>query len=249
MKSRRLRRGTLFTAALLIATSAAAKNLHLIEHDSSTGFTIYRTGIPDEKDMRYFCEDLGIQQIVVLSGNGSEVEEKYGGSCPSHLKVVYDYKQSSTCALTAEFLTDFDLWVEEAREKGWQIAFRCNCGCHRTGRLAAYYQMKYQSRSIEDALADLKKKGKWMWWPPLWKRLKAQTIALSNFKDGKECGLKGRKRKYCVVSRDESSCYTKDGPICWPGRQNCEAAESTESKEVASSPRIAVTTGGSALAN
>jgi len=213
---------TLLAAALLIATSAAAKNLHLVDNDDSTGFMIYRTGILDEQDMRYFCEDLGIQQIVVLSGNADEVEGKYGGTCSSALRVVYNYEQDLQCALTTEFLEEFDRWIEKAKVEGWKIAFRCNCGCHRTGRLAAYYRMKYQHRSLEDSLADMKKKGKWMWWPPLWHALEAQTTALNDYIVGKECRLKGRKRKYCVVRRSESSCHIKDGPICWPGRAGCE---------------------------
>lgn len=237
MKRTLLGSATLLAAAFLIAASAAAKNLHPIEHDSSTGFTMYRTGAPDEEDMRYFCEDLGIQQIVVLSGNGDKFEERYREDCPSKLEVIYNYKQSHKCALTIEFLEDFDLWVEQAKRKGWQVAFRCNCGCHRTGRLAAYYRMKYQNRSVEDSLSDMKKNGKWMWWPPLWNALKAQTIALHNYKEGKECELKGRKRKHCVVRRSESACYVKDGPICWPGR-TCDGKQGAASQSISQPGRM-----------
>ena len=188
-------RGMICALALTIAPGALAKNLWLIDEDPESGFALYRSGVPDEADVRRLCE-LGIEEMVVLSGNGAEHEARHRRACPE-LRVVYDHRQDVDCALTATFLADFDRWVDEAREEGRKIAFRCNCGCHRTGRLAAYYQMKHRGASIDEALALMNERGKRMWWYR--SRLGPQVAALRSYIDGQGCELEGRRRRFCVV--------------------------------------------------
>jgi len=179
----------IFMGLLLIGTSSFAGNLHLIE-SYDNGFSIYRTGKPSSLNMEEFCK-LGIQEMMVLSGDAEKYEYKYQKSCPT-LKVIYNKSQSANIPVTKEFLNQFDQWVTDAQQQGKKIAFRCSCGCHRTGRLAAYYQMKYQNITPEDALAVMDKYGNNMW---LHQNLKPQTYALYSFIKNESCSVEP---KYCV---------------------------------------------------
>ena len=181
--------------ALALAPEALAGNLWLVDEDPESGFAVYRSGVPDEDDLRRFCE-LGIAEIAVLSGDGDEHEGRYRRACPT-LRVVYDHPQDVDCPLTAEFLAAFDRWVGEARAAGRKIAFRCRWGSHRTGRLAAYYQMKHRRRPLDETLALMRERGSFMWW--YWGRLEPQVVALGNYIDGRPCELRGRDRKFCVA--------------------------------------------------
>ncbi|MBI3535623.1 MAG: dual specificity protein phosphatase family protein [Deltaproteobacteria bacterium] len=165
-------------------------NLQLIEEDKATGFAIFRSGEPEEEDLAEFCR-LGIQEIMVLSGNAEDVEWKYKDQCPA-LKVIYNTKQDSTVPLNKKFLSDFDAWVTDAKVQGKKIAFRCECGCHRTGRLAGYYQMKYQSLTYKDASVVMTGRGKYMDQKP-W--LYEQLKALEDYIYQRPCSVE---KKYCV---------------------------------------------------
>ncbi|RMG44647.1 MAG: hypothetical protein D6719_01475 [Candidatus Dadabacteria bacterium] len=138
---------------------AAGQNRHLIDSQPN-GFSIYRSGKPDRQDFQNWCS-IGIREVMVLSGDSSYFESRYAGDCPA-LKVIYNQKQDARIPLDAGFLKYFDNWVEDARRNGTKILFRCRCGCHRAGRLAAYYQMKYLGYSPEEAIKDLYKYGKHM---------------------------------------------------------------------------------------
>jgi len=168
---------------------AQAGNLHLVE-ELENGFAFFRSGKPDREDMEQYCE-MGIEEMCVLAGNAAAYEEKYRDACPT-LKVVYDYKQDADEPLTVEFLQWFDAWVEEARRAGKRIAVRCNCGCHRTGRLVAYYQMRYQNLSTNDALAIMYARGK-NW--GLHRNIEPQVRALRDHLEGRLCTQRPR---YCV---------------------------------------------------
>jgi protein-tyrosine phosphatase len=146
--------------AFFAVDGARADNLHLIE-ELPNGFAIYRSGSPSKDDVVEYGE-LGIQEMAVLAGNADKHELKYRDQHPD-LKIVYNDKQNASVPLDDEFLDWFDAWVEEARAEGKKIAFRCNCGCHRAGRLAAYYQMKWQNLSYEDATIIMEEHGKHMW--------------------------------------------------------------------------------------
>ncbi len=173
----------------LLTSGALANNLHLIE-SRANGFALYRTGAPDKKEVKELC-DLGIQEIMVLSGDAEKHELKYQDECPT-LKVIYNEKQSDDIALTKGFLNDFDTWVTDAQATGKKIAFRCVCGCHRTGRLAAYYQMKYQNITSVDAIAVMNKHGKVMF---LHQALKPQVRAMQDHLQGRACS---QEEKYCL---------------------------------------------------
>lgn len=177
--------------SIFFVSPVFAQNLHLIDSEPETGFAIYRMGQPDADEIKRLC-DLGVEEIFVLSGNADKHELKHQDQCPS-LRVVYNEKQNPKKPLTNEFLEDFDNWVSEARTVGKKIAFRCNCGCHRTGRLAAYYQMKYQKITASDAIAIMMKHGKWM---ILYPSLDNQVRALEDYIKGRECR---QKTKYCVM--------------------------------------------------
>ncbi len=129
---------------------------------------------------------------MVLSGTANKHEYKYQTECPT-LKVVYNEEQSTTVPVSARFLSFFDNWVGEAKAEGKKIAFRCECGCHRTGRLAAYYQMKYQKLTTADATVIMMKHGKFMWTQP---QLVPQVRDLSSYIGGQPCE---EREKYCVI--------------------------------------------------
>ncbi len=177
------------------ASDEAENNLHLINSDAATGFAIYRMGEPDANDMKEMCK-LGITEIAVLAGSAASVEEKLKAHCPT-LKVVYNVDQNAKVPLTEDFLNWFDSWVQEAQQQGKKIAFRCSCGCHRTGRLAAYYQMKYDQMSAKDAIEVMNLLGKWMFLHP---QLDDQVYALDDFIQGKACS---QKAQHCVKPSED----------------------------------------------
>jgi hypothetical protein len=198
----------IFAIALSIAPgTAAAGNLHLIDQ-LPNGFRIYRSGIPSEADMREFAR-LGVEEIAVLSGDARRREARHRRAAPM-LEVVYDEKQDVRRPLTASFLRWFDEWVETARREGKVIAFRCRCGCHRTGRLAAYYQMKYQGLTADEAIAVMNELGRNMFLHP---ELEPQVRALEDFIHGRPCS---RGEQYCV-SADEASGSAAPRPAARSG--------------------------------
>ena len=180
------------------ATSARAQNLHLIDSNDK-GFALYRLGAPNEADMKHLCE-LGISEMVVLSGTAEKHEFKYAKACPT-LKVIFNEKQGSKRPVTAEFLAMFDGWVQDAQLTGKKIAFRCTCGCHRTGRLAAYYQIKYQGITWRDAYAILKNWAKFMIFHA---DLKPQVQALNDYIHGQPCSTAPR---YCVMTKPQQEAF------------------------------------------
>jgi len=168
-------------------------NLHLIDRDSISGFTLYRLGEPSRDDIEALCL-LGVEEIAVFSGSAKEVEQRYRDVCPN-LKVVYNVDHDSREPLTAEFLQAFDSWIAEAKEEGKSIAFRCDGGSHRTGRVAAYYQMKYRGLRAKDAWDLAKSRGAVMHIVDKYSGLQKQFIALGEYASGQECSQPG----YCVA--------------------------------------------------
>jgi protein-tyrosine phosphatase len=166
------------------------ENTHLID-SAANGFEIYRTSRPYQtKHFKNLCA-LGITEMMVLDGQGSvdaDLAKKY---CPQ-MKVVYNVAQDTKTPLDPKFLAQFDNWVQDAKATGKKIAFRCNCGCHRTGRLAAYYQMRYMGYTDTMAVDDLYKYGKYMF---LYGFLKYQVRALYDYVLPRECT---QKAQYCV---------------------------------------------------
>ncbi|MBF0206782.1 MAG: dual specificity protein phosphatase family protein [Oligoflexia bacterium] len=168
-------------------------NLSLVDADLHSGFALYRSGWPDEELINEYCKR-GITEIMVLSGNAEELEQKYKNICPD-LNIVYNQKQDPGTPLDNLFLQQFDDWIARAQSQGKRVAIRCDCGSHRTGRLAAYYQMKYQHLTNEDAKAILGAKGKWML---LYPNIYRQVDGLSDYIHGKSCSVD---RKDCVITK------------------------------------------------
>lgn len=166
-------------------------NTHLIDRDPATGFEIWRSSRPARaSDFKRLCA-AGIREMMVLDGTG-DVDEKFAAKyCPG-FKVIYNVEQRTRVPLSTEFLAFFDDWVAKAREQGQKIAFRCHCGCHRTGRLAAYYQMKYLGMSAEQAIVQMNHYGRVMF---LFPYLRPQVRALADHLASKPCSQRG---SHCV---------------------------------------------------
>ena len=173
---------------------AGVHNLHLIDRDDATGFALYRLGQPDAEDLKGLCE-LGVTEMVVLAGSAADHEVRYRDQCPE-LEVVYNVEDTLE-PLDARWLESFDNWVERARTEGRKVAFRCSCGCHRTGRLAAYYQMKYRGLSPKEAWDLALARGRIMEAVDYFSGLQQQIIGLHEHIEGAPCS----QGEYCVVEQ------------------------------------------------
>jgi len=171
---------------------AEINNLHLIDEDLATGFAIYRLGEPDAEGVQALC-DLGVSEIAVLAGTAMEYEVANAERCPT-LEIVYNHEDDLS-PLSAEWLGAFDAWVARAKAEGLKIAFRCTCGCHRTGRLAAYYQMRHRDLNAQDAWHLALARGSIMHAVDYFSSLQEQIIALQEYVLGVPC----TQGEFCVV--------------------------------------------------
>lgn len=166
-------------------------------------FNVVRSGLPTYNDFKQFC-NLGVRRFIVMSGNGS-IEKTYAQTPWSKkycagFKVIYNEKQATKTPLSKEFLDFFDSEVAKAKADGVSIGFRCNCGCHRTGRLAAYYRMKYMDKSPENSLLNQRRTSG----PAMllhFSLMKYQIFALNDYIRGNKCG---EEPKHCVTVNDTS---------------------------------------------
>jgi hypothetical protein len=231
-------------------------------NDKNPNFSIYRTGKPDFVQFEHMVCDLGITETYVLSNNGNEVEEAWNdkelseGRCKEKFiekhfdkvthkevtvvkkpMVVNTFAQNvKKHTLTVGFLKQFDDWVKKAQTSGKKIAFRCNCGCHRTGRVAAYYEMAYMAKVPGDkhdpdsAVAELfddahRKTGKFFkdlakdgYWSldGVGRSLKFQVQALYDYVRKVPCSTK---EKFCV---DPSLSTTESSRTLYPAAGNVD---------------------------
>jgi hypothetical protein len=153
----------LAVSLLLTPLMALGDNLRLIDSRPG-GFAVYRSGKPSADDFRHWCK-LGIEEVYVLSGNGDVYEDKYAKLCP-RIKILANEAHDVDLIPDERVLGLFDRWIQDAMAKNKKILFRCNCGCHRTGRMAAYYQMKYQNLTADDAIALMNAYGSFMMFHP-----------------------------------------------------------------------------------
>lgn len=160
------------TFASALGRIARADNLYLIDSRPG-GYALYRSGKPSADDFKHWCK-LGIQEVYVLSGNADAIEDKFTSLCPS-IKVLANEAHDVDILPDERALALFDKWVQDAMSSNKKILFRCNCGCHRTGRMAAYYQMKYQHLTSDDAITLMNARGKLMMFHP---KLPEQVRAL-----------------------------------------------------------------------
>lgn len=163
--------------ALLISMAYADLN-RLQELDKG----IYRSSQPGNDDIQELC-NLGIRNIISLNGADSDLDiSKCDG-----MKIIYNEKQSAKTPVSASFLNFFDDAVKEGN-----LLFHCSVGSHRTGRLAAFFRMKYNGWSSKRAIKEMKKVGKYMWAFPM---LDNQVRAMNDFILNKKCS---EKEKYCI---------------------------------------------------
>ncbi len=157
-------------------------NLHLVDGDDRGKFAVYRSGQPDEADLGVWCQ-LGVREIYALNGWGAEYQAQLARICPE-AKIVFNEELNADAGISKAFLDRFDASVTQARERGTKILFHCGCGCHRTGRLAAYYRMKYNGWSPDRAIEEMNDLGKDMGHHPT---LPAQIRALEEYIQGRPC--------------------------------------------------------------
>jgi hypothetical protein len=197
---------------LLTACNAAPQPFDSV---AETGFAVYRSGLLSAEEFESLCKE-GVGQMVILDGTGFRREcEMRQRLCPQ-LRIRYDRGQDAGVPLTEEFLTAFDRWVEEAQSSGTKVAFRCHHGWHRAGRLTAYYRMKFDGWSAEEAIAEMNQVGGMMWQHPY---LEPQVEAMSDLITGRPCG---QDLEYCVqpspAGQDEglSSVGLFEADVCPP---------------------------------
>ena len=135
--------------------------------------------------------------MVVLDGTGAVRECRMRTRrCPD-LRVRLNVSQRAEEPLTEAFLVAFDRWVDDARSAGTPVLVRCQSGWHRTGRLAAYYEMKYRGSSLEEAQTRMNEVGRFMW---RHRELGPQVEALWDYIQGRPCSVA---QEFCVeVSAD-----------------------------------------------
>jgi protein-tyrosine phosphatase len=158
---------------------------------SDNGFAVYRSGQPEAKDIEDWCK-LGVTKIFALNGQAGRYFKAIDDFCGGKAKVEYNHEQDPDTAVTKEFLDKFDGSVAAAQASGEKILFHCYCGCHRTGRLAAYYRMKYQNWPAEKAIEEMMGIGKDMDNHP---SLSAQVYAMQDHIQGRPCT---QKAEYCI---------------------------------------------------
>lgn len=164
-------------------------NLHQIEGSAPDGrpaFRVYRSGAPSRETFAKWCGEYQIKRVIVMAGDADSHELKYQkeGVCPD-IEILYNVEQKLEVPVTEEFLAFFDNEVARAKQDGVGLLFRCQTGSHRAGRMAAYYQMKYQGLTADEAIAVMDYKGLLMPLFDAW--LRPQVRALYDYIHGREC--------------------------------------------------------------
>jgi hypothetical protein len=170
-------------------------NLHQVDgpppgEGTDRAFRLYRSGAPSKKTFAKWCGEFNIERVIVLSGtaHGNEFRFQAEGICPD-IQVIYNIKQTVSDPVSDGFLELFDEMIESAQEDRVGILLRCESGSHRAGRTAAYYQMKYQGLTVEEAIAVMDYNGMLM---PLYDPvLRPQVRALDDYIHGRPCSEKG----------------------------------------------------------
>lgn len=163
--------------------AACADAPRAITEDPSTGFALYRSGRLSTGDLAELCKR-GVEEILVLDGEASDRECLSRTTVCPDLRVRYDHAQEEDRPVSADFLEAFEAWIEEAREAGRKVAFRCRHGWHRTGRLAAYYRIRFEGASAAEATHEMHEIGSMMWRHPT---LDPQVEAYGDLVAGLQC--------------------------------------------------------------
>jgi len=174
-----------------------------VTDDPTTGFALYRSGRLSSANLGVLCA-LGVEEILVLDGEGGKRECAWRETVCPKMVVRYDHAQQADQPVTLEFLEAFDSWIEEAQARGKKVAFRCRHGWHRTGRLAAYYRMRFEGASVAEATEEMQSIGRMMWRHPT---LDPQVEAYADIVAARPC------------SADPANCpLTKTDPRLADGR-------------------------------
>lgn len=168
-------------APLLLGGCADAPRM--VAEDPTTGFALYRSGRLSSADLSVLCS-LGVEEILVLDGKAGARECVFQKTVCPDLKVRYDHAQEEDRPVSLDFLQAFDVWIEEAQAQGKKVAFRCRHGWHRTGRLAAFYRMRFEGVSAAEATREMQRIGRMMWRHPT---LDPQVEAYSEIIAGQPC--------------------------------------------------------------
>jgi len=181
-------------------------NLHLMEGpppgpDAEDAFRVYRSGAPSKETFAKWCEVYHIERVIDMAGSAPKNEMAFQeeGICPG-IEIVYSKKQDPNTPVSDSFIEFFEDEIEQARQDQVGILFRCTTGSHRAGRMAAYYQMKYQGLTAEEAIAVMDYNGMMMYaydWT-----LRPQVRAMEDYIQGKECE---EAKMFCVA--EDSNRY------------------------------------------
>jgi len=181
--------------------SSTDNNLHQVDGPAAgksapEAFRVYRSGSPTKETFAKWCSDYKIGLVIDMAGTAKDHELAFQekGICPK-IKVIYTEKQNPNKPATEEFLNFFDAQIAKARKDGKGILFRCTTGSHRTGRLAAYYQMKYMGLEPPQAIDEMNRNGVLM--PVYETTLVRQIYALHDYLHSLPC------------SQREGSCVKK----------------------------------------
>jgi len=192
---------------LLAGASAAAGNLACIGGDCrGPGFAVYRSSNPGQAEWSAVCGDWKTDFVVLNDDRWQKREERYGKRCPNST-VVYARSQSISRGLDRDFLVFFDQIIARARAEGRKVLFHCTLGVHRTGRLAAYYELKHEGWSLDRALTDFDDHVPFLtrvYGFVLNGRVRRQIRGIAAFpEDPSVCG--GNPGKDCVLSTDRGA--------------------------------------------
>ena len=191
MNRRRAARIWLSVLALSPVVACAETPL-LVDADNSSGFALYRSGRLSRAEVGEICR-LGVEEILVLDGGAEERECRFRRQeCPG-LAVRYNLTQDADSPVSASFLQAFDAWIDEARREGKKVAFRCRHGWHRAGRLAAYYRIRFDAATVEEAKREMHEIGRLMARHPT---LDSQVQAYADSSAGRPCSTA---QEHCVA--------------------------------------------------
>lgn len=180
----------------------------LVDSDTN-GFALYRSGWLDRPAVAAICR-WGVEEMVVLDGTALERECRYRRVACPQLRIRANPLQDEHRPLDEAFLLSFDRWVEDARLEGRKIALRCRRGWHRTGRLVAYYRMRFAGWSADEAIAEMRENGRLMW---RHRDLIPQVRALESYIRGEPCGEDPR---YCVEASSDGAVRELAEDLCPP---------------------------------
>ena len=156
--------------------------------DGQPAFRVYRSAAPSRQTFESWCKVYNIDRVIVLSGDAASYELKYQaqGVCPG-IKVIHNSFHRFDLPFQKSFLDWFDGAVASAKNDKAGLLLRCITGSHRTGQLAAYYQLKYLNMSIDGVVKDMNNDGAAMPFFDLW--MMPQVRGLDAYVHNRPCSF------------------------------------------------------------